>query len=73
MSNDKVSVIIPTFNRANLIGQTLDSLIKQSYDNWECIIIDDGSTDETIKILDHYKQIDRVHYKKELMPVGILA
>ena len=65
MSNDKVSVIIPTFNRANLIGQTLDSLIKQSYDNWECIIIDDGSTDETIKILDHYKQ--------ELMPVGILA
>jgi glycosyltransferase involved in cell wall biosynthesis len=65
MSNDKVSVIIPTFNRANLIGQTLDSLIKQSYDNWECIIIDDGSTDETIKILDHYKQIDsRISYYK---------
>lgn len=49
-----VSIIIPTFNRANLIGETLDSVIAQTYENWECFVIDDGSTDETVKIVNLY-------------------
>lgn len=53
-----VSIIIPTYNRVDLIGQTLDSVINQSYQHWECIIVDDGSTDETFKILNLYSKQD---------------
>ena len=47
MKNPLVSIIIPTYNRASLIGETLQSVLAQTYKNWECIIIDDGSTDDT--------------------------
>lgn len=60
-----VSIIIPTFNRAHLIAETLDSIIGQTYSNWECIVIDDGSTDKTEEILVHYTHSDyRIHYYK---------
>lgn len=49
-----VSVIIPSFNRATLIGETLDSVLAQTYSNWECIIVDDGSTDGTQGIIQGY-------------------
>lgn len=45
--NSLISVIIPTYNRANYIGETLNSIIAQTHSNWECIIVDDGSTDNT--------------------------
>lgn len=54
MNNPLVSIIIPTFNRAHLIGETLDSVLVQTYTNWECIIIDDGSTDITEQVVDKY-------------------
>lgn len=53
-----VSVIVPTYNRANLIGQTLDSIISQTYSHWECIIVDDGSTDNTEEIISRYQDKD---------------
>ncbi len=56
--NAEVSIIIPTFNRAHLIGETLDSIIKQSFQNWECIIVDDGSTDDTEKFIETYSKKD---------------
>ena len=49
-----VSIIIPTYNRAHLINETLDSILAQTYSNWECIIVDDGSTDNTAKLADKY-------------------
>lgn len=58
-----VSIIIPTYNRAHLIGETLDSILDQSYDNWECIVVDDGSTDDTSRVLKEYIEKDsRFHY-----------
>lgn len=50
----KISVIIPTFNRASIISQTINSLLVQTHKEWELVIIDDGSTDETKKMLQRY-------------------
>ncbi|TXE17105.1 glycosyltransferase family 2 protein [Psychroserpens burtonensis] len=54
-----VSIIIPTFNRSNLISDTLDSIIRQTYINWECIIVDDGSSDYTDEIMESYTERDK--------------
>ncbi len=51
MSRPQVSVIVPTHNRASLIGQTLDSISRQTFRDYEVIIIDDGSTDETARVV----------------------
>ncbi|RXG24895.1 glycosyltransferase family 2 protein [Leeuwenhoekiella aequorea] len=53
-----VSILIPTYNRAHLIGETLDSVLAQTYENWECIVVDDGSTDSTAELLASYVQKD---------------
>ncbi len=50
----KVSVIIPTFNRASLLRETLDSVMAQTINNWECIVVDDGSTDGTDELMKEY-------------------
>lgn len=49
-----ISIIIPTFNRAHIIGDTLESLIAQTYTNWECIVVDDCSTDKTEQLITSY-------------------
>lgn len=53
-----VSIIIPIYNRQSVISETLDSILLQTYSNWECIIIDDHSTDNTSDILQSYSLID---------------
>lgn len=47
-----------TYNRGHLIIESIEAIIQQSYKEWECLIIDDGSTDETKKILDTYLDRD---------------
>ncbi|MBF2708232.1 glycosyltransferase family 2 protein [Flavobacterium soyangense] len=64
-----VSIIIPTYNRAHLISETLDSIVAQTYTNWECIIVDDDSTDNTVEIINKYiKNESRFQY--HLRPKG---
>ncbi len=60
MSLPLVSVIIPTYNRSSLLLEALDSVYKQTFPDFELIVIDDGSTDGTAKALDSYK--DRLVY-----------
>lgn len=56
--NPLVSIIIPTYNRAHLIGETLNSVLAQTYTNWECIVVDDGSSDGTDALLADYCEKD---------------
>ena len=53
-----VSIILPTYNGANYIKDALDSILKQTYTNWELIIVDDCSTDNTLEIIQEYAQKD---------------
>lgn len=57
--NDKISIIIPAYNIQNYLGGTLDSVLAQTYENLEIIVVNDGSKDNTGKILDDYAAKDR--------------
>lgn len=56
-----VTVVTPTYNHAGYIGRCIESLLAQSYRNWEHIIVDDGSTDDTRQVIAHYKD-PRIRY-----------
>lgn len=56
--NSLVSIIIPCYNRAELIPVTLDSIINQSHKNWECIVVDDHSTDNSYNVVEQYAKKD---------------
>ncbi|KAF2342022.1 glycosyltransferase family 2 protein [Flavobacterium tistrianum] len=53
-----ISIVIPTFNRESLIIETLQSIEMQTYSNWECIIVDDGSSDKTVDIVKEFVKKD---------------
>lgn len=74
----KVSVIIPTYNNAKFIGEAIDSVLNQTYQDFEIIVVDDGSTDNTEEVLSKYKNRIRYIYQKNKGPAaaknkGILA
>ena len=55
------SIIIPTYNRANCIGNAIQSVIDQTFTNWELIIIDDGSIDNTKSVIESFND-ERIRY-----------
>jgi len=73
MANEPLfSIIIPSFNRAHLITETLDSVKAQTFENWECIVVDDGSSDNTKSIVSAYLN-DDVRFKYYDRPSSNLA
>lgn len=54
----KVTIIIPNFNRVNLLKESLLSVESQTFTDWECIIIDDGSTDNSINLIESFTEKD---------------
>lgn len=58
-----ITVVIPSYNRETLIGKTLDSVIAQTHQNWECFVVDDRSTDKTAEVVNTYSEKDpRIHF-----------
>ena len=54
-----VSIVMPSYNTADYIEETIQSVLNQTYTNWELLIVDDCSSDNTLQILDKY-QDDRI-------------
>ena len=68
----KFSIITPTFNRAHTIERAIQSMQNQTYENWEMIISDDGSTDSTQEVLKPYlKNDNRIKYIKAKQNGGV--
>ena len=60
------SIILPTYNRANLISKAIKSVVYQTYQNWELIVVDDGSTDKTKEVLGEFVKADsRIIYLQQ--------
>ena len=57
-----VSVIIPTYNRAAYVGQAIESVCRQTLQEWELMVVDDGSTDQTREVVAHYLTDRRIRY-----------
>ena len=61
--NNQVDIIIPVYNSQKYINKTIKSVFKQTYKNWKLIIIDDASTDGTIKIVEEIcKKVKKKNY-----------
>ncbi|HNL82503.1 MAG TPA: glycosyltransferase family A protein [Chitinophagaceae bacterium] len=65
MSEILFSIVVPTYNRAHLITSTIESLTKQDYTNFEIIIVDDGSTDNTAEVIAPFLSDARISYYKK--------
>ena len=55
----KFSIILPTYNRAQLLPRAVNSVLEQTYSNWELIIVDDGSTDNTKNVVEKFLSKDQ--------------
>lgn len=66
MNNPKLSIIIATFNAAKTLNVALDSVLNQTFQDWECVIVDGASKDNTIEIVKSYTEFDsRIRYISE--------
>ena len=58
----KVSIILPTYNGEKYIKKSIDSIVNQTFSDWELIIVDDCSSDRTYSVIEQYtKQDKRIH------------
>ena len=55
---EKISIVVPIYNVEKYLKQCIDSILEQTYTNLEIILVDDGSTDESSKIVDEYANKD---------------
>jgi len=69
IENPTVSIIIPTYNREHLLGRALKSILNQTYKDFEVIVVDDGSTDNTEDVIREFSAL-KIHYIKHIENKG---
>jgi glycosyltransferase involved in cell wall biosynthesis len=67
-----VSVIIPTYNRANLLGRSINSILEQTFTDFELIVVDDGSSDNTRELVESFND-PRIFYVRHEKNRGVSA
>jgi len=74
-NSPEISVILPTYNRASLILRAVNSVFKQTFRNWELIIVDDGSDDNTFGLLDKIvlsnENVKYIKHKNRKLPLSL--
>ena len=68
-----VTVVMPTYNQASFISTAIYSLLNQTHSNWELVIINDGSTDDTEEVLNYFIEDKRIRYLKNKENLGLGA
>ena len=71
INNPLITICIPTYNRAQYIGQTIESVLNQTYSKLELLIVNDASTDETENIISKFKD-KRIRYEKNSKNLGYI-
>ena len=71
--NPLIGIILPTYNRRVLLKRALDSVIAQTYTNWVICVVDDGSSDGTVSMMEGYKNSPKVRYIKQSHNQGVNA
>ena len=74
--NPLISIIVASYNYADIIGRTLDSLVSQTYKNFEVIVVDDGSKDDSVKVIKKYAAkypFIKLHRHKQGKNMGLPA
>ena len=69
----KVSVVVPAFNAGRFLPETLKSVLRQTYPHWECLVVDDGSTDDTAAVARAACESDprfRYHFQRNRFCAG---
>jgi glycosyltransferase involved in cell wall biosynthesis len=70
MKNELISICIPTYNQTNLLEKTLESILSQTYTNYEVIISDDSTTEDVFNLISKYDFKGRMNYYKNNIPLG---
>ncbi|WP_152192645.1 glycosyltransferase [Georgenia satyanarayanai] len=68
-----VSVVVPTKDRAHLLGATIDSVLAQTYPHWQLVVVDDGSEDDTPALLERYASDERIEVVRHDVNRGVAA
>ena len=72
MKNNFVSILITNYNKSSFLKNTINSCLKQNFKNKEILVFDDCSTDDSLKILNNFKQIKIIKNKKKKFKSGPL-
>jgi len=71
MPPPRVSILLPTFNRGKIIGEAIEAIIHQNYRDWELIVLDDNSSDNTAQIsLEYAKKYPNIHHHHNRINLG---
>ncbi len=73
MKEDLVSIIMPVYNGEDFLDRSIKSVLRQTYQNWELLLIDDGSEDDSARIIERYLEDDRIKFLKNDSNSGISA
>jgi glycosyltransferase involved in cell wall biosynthesis len=73
MTTPKVSVVIPTYNYAHFLDETIQSVLNQTFLDFELIIVDNNSTDNTEEVVKNYLSDNRVSFYKNDTNIGLVG